>query len=53
MLPKLKIGLTAFSEQNKQTKQNKTKNKRTNERTNEPQKRKQKQASTTTSKYDS
>ena len=37
MLPKLKIGLTAFGEKNKQT------NKRTNERTNEPQKRKQKQ----------
>ena len=34
MLPKLKIGLTAFGEKNK---------KQTNERTNEPQKRKQKQ----------
>ena len=32
MLPKLKIGLTAFGEKNK---------KQTNERTNEPQKRKQ------------
>ena len=34
MLPKLKIGLTAFGEKNK---------KQTNERTNEPQKGKQKQ----------
>ena len=34
MLPKLKIGLTAFGEKNK---------KQTNERTNEPPKRKQKQ----------
>ena len=38
MLPKLKIGLTAFGEKN-----NKQTNERTNERTNEPQKRKQKQ----------
>ena len=45
MLPKLKIGLTAFGEKNK---------KQTNERTNEPQKRKQKQTNKqTTSKDDS
>lgn len=45
MLPKLKIGLTAFGEKN---------NKQTNERTNEPQKRKQKQTNKqTTSKDDS
>ena len=58
MLPKLKIGLTAFGEKKKKKQANKQTNKRTNERTNElnsePQKRKQKQTNKqTTSKDDS
>ena len=52
MLPKLKIGLTAFGKKkHNKIKQNK---KQTNERTNEPQKGKQKQTNKqTTSKNDS